>query len=303
MSFASLPSIPSLYETALVYSSELEATKSVSVDSKASPKVESVSKYITVPVCGSKSTSPFVTAEVCPTEASTEYEDAECRCKPEKVVVSEGIQAAVPEPIEQVVLQPVERDITEPVEEVVPTPAEEDVHAVPLPPARKEISIPIPEPVVAVEPIAGPPIIEIPREFLLYPPPSPTIRSPVKTTLSVSTTRIARSIPLPETFPHSFAGSATDDVATVVCRRVDSKHPTLTLSSRPANPRAPPSPFIRESLWAPETDDTYESSMHQFWWLPLRYNPYLFLNLKTSHLIRLSCGLPPPHTLLKSRAD
>jgi hypothetical protein len=62
-------------------------------------------------------TSPYVTAEVCPTEASTEYEDAECRCKPEKVVVSEGIQAAVPEVIEPVVLQPVdsERVITEPV--------------------------------------------------------------------------------------------------------------------------------------------------------------------------------------------
>ena len=103
LSYASLPSIPSLYETALVCSSESEATKSVSVDSKASP-IESVSEYITAPVCDSEPTSPFVTAEVCPTEASTEYDDAECRCKPEKVVVSEGIQAAVPEPIEQVVL-------------------------------------------------------------------------------------------------------------------------------------------------------------------------------------------------------
>jgi hypothetical protein len=98
-----------------VCSSESEATKSVSVNSKASPKVESVSEYITAPV--REMTSPYVTAEVCPTEASTEYEDAECRCKPEKVVVSEGIQAAVPEVIEPVVLQPVdsERVITEPV--------------------------------------------------------------------------------------------------------------------------------------------------------------------------------------------
>jgi hypothetical protein len=35
----------------------------------------------------------------------------------------------------------------------------------------------------------------------------------------------------------------------------------LTPSSHPASPRAPPSPSIRESLWAPETDDTYESSI------------------------------------------
>jgi hypothetical protein len=78
-------------------SSESEATESVPVDSKASPKVESVSDCITTRVCESDSelTSPFATAsaEVCPSEASTQYEDAECRCKPGKVVVSEGIQA------------------------------------------------------------------------------------------------------------------------------------------------------------------------------------------------------------------
>ena len=54
---------------------------------------------------------PFVTTEVCLTEASTEYDDAECHCKPEKVTISEGIQAAVPEPIKQVVLQVVDRGL------------------------------------------------------------------------------------------------------------------------------------------------------------------------------------------------
>ena len=47
-------------------------------------------------------------------------------CKPEKVIVSEGIQVAVPEPIEQVVPQVVDRVITEPIEEVVSALAEED---------------------------------------------------------------------------------------------------------------------------------------------------------------------------------
>ncbi|KAN0109149.1 hypothetical protein V8E52_009580, partial [Russula decolorans] len=36
---------------------------------------------------------------------------------------------------------------------------------------------------------------------------------------------------------------------------------SLTPSPHPASPRAPPSPSIRECLWAPETDDTYESSI------------------------------------------
>ena len=53
MSFTSLPSIPSLYKAAVVCSSESETTKSISVDSKESPKVDSVSEYITAPVCES----------------------------------------------------------------------------------------------------------------------------------------------------------------------------------------------------------------------------------------------------------
>jgi hypothetical protein len=70
MSFASLPSIPSLYGTAEVCSTESEATKSVPGEMKASPKVESVSDYITAPVCESEPPSPFATAEVCRTEVS-----------------------------------------------------------------------------------------------------------------------------------------------------------------------------------------------------------------------------------------
>ena len=36
---------------------------------------------------------------------------------------------------------------------------------------------------------------------------------------------------------------------------------TLTRSRRTESSRAPSSPSIRESLWSPETDDTYESSI------------------------------------------
>ena len=52
MSFASLPSIPSLYGTAEVCSTESEARKSVS--DKASPKDGSMSDYIMAPVCESE---------------------------------------------------------------------------------------------------------------------------------------------------------------------------------------------------------------------------------------------------------
>ena len=78
MSYASLPSIPSLYGTAEVCSTESEATKSVS--GKASPKDGSVSDYITAPVCKSELPSPFATAEICPAEVLTQV-------SPEKLVI------------------------------------------------------------------------------------------------------------------------------------------------------------------------------------------------------------------------
>jgi len=102
MSFALLSTTPSLYETTKVCSTESETAKSVSsgnfITVKASLKAESISDYIMAPVCKSGLTLLFTTAEICPTEVSTEYDDAECHCKPEKVVASEGIQVVEPAP-------------------------------------------------------------------------------------------------------------------------------------------------------------------------------------------------------------
>jgi hypothetical protein len=81
-------------------------------------------------------------------EALTKYNDEECRYKPEKVAISEGIYVAVPESVEQVV---------QPIKEEVPTPSEEAAHVVPLPPTGEKILIPVPEPVFAAEPITEPP--------------------------------------------------------------------------------------------------------------------------------------------------
>ena len=92
-------------------------------------------------------------AAVCLTEASTEYGDAECCCKLEKVVVLKGFQ----ESIEPAIPQLVGWVIGEPVEGAVPMPAEQDVHAS-LPCTGEDI--PVLKPVVADKPIPGPPITE-----------------------------------------------------------------------------------------------------------------------------------------------
>ncbi|KAF8258149.1 hypothetical protein EI94DRAFT_1816001 [Lactarius quietus] len=101
MSFASLPSIPSLYETAELCPTDTEATKSISsedfITAKASTKAESLSDFITAPVC-------------------KKYHDVERRCKPEKVAtISEITQVTLSEPIQQAI-----RAIHEPVVEPVP---------------------------------------------------------------------------------------------------------------------------------------------------------------------------------------
>jgi hypothetical protein len=101
---------------------------------------------------------PFATAEICLTEVSTEYDDAECRCKTEKLVISEGVQVA--EPVEQVV--------TQPVEELVRTP-EETVPVVPLPLAGEDVTIPVPIPI----PIPGP--VPVPVPIPVYAPNPPVI--------------------------------------------------------------------------------------------------------------------------------
>ncbi|KAI9513417.1 hypothetical protein F5148DRAFT_4214 [Russula earlei] len=290
MSFASLPSIPSLYETAEVCSTESETTKSVSSadfnTAKASPQAESVSDYITAPVCESEPPSPFTTAEICPTEASTDYDDAECRCKPEKVVVSEGVQVAVPEPIAQVITQPVEGE--------VPPAVEEPVHVIPREPTPAEVQISVPEPAVPAEPIPGPPVTYIEPGFALYPedlstPSSFSDIGSIPSVSSVSTTMIARYIPLPgsvsspsllsvelrpeppavvpmrpasparsiRSIPSPLFGPSESLPTTSLLSSVTESTPTTITPSR----RAPSSPSIRESLWAAETDDTYESSI------------------------------------------
>ena len=55
----------------------------------------------------------------------------------------------------------------------------------------------------------------------------------------------------PETLP----------TTSLLSHRVGPKQPYTVVSCQSSTPRAPPSSSIRESLWAPETDDTYEPSI------------------------------------------
>ena len=94
------------------------------------------------PFCDSKLTSPYTTAEICLTDTSTEYNDAECHCKPEKAVISEGTQVTPPELIQEVTWV------------IAPQPVEEPMQVVAQPAQA------IPEPIEEPVPIAHPPFIK-----------------------------------------------------------------------------------------------------------------------------------------------
>ena len=338
MSFASLPSIPSLYETAIVCPTDSEATKSISsedyITAKASVKAESVSDYITAPVCDSEPTSPYTTADICPTEVSTEYDDAECRCKVEKAIVSEGTQVTPPEPIQEVVrviaVQPVEepaqvvaRDVGDevqaipvPIEEPVPLAPPPLIEVVPSPPPavvvlpqppaeEEEIQMPVPEPVEAPRPRSPerfplPQIIMVDPEFRPYPRDdissvsSPSDIGSIPTTSSRVSARnielpesvsgsslLASELPserpivqplrpltstrsissIPSSLPRPSPIAPPDSMpTTTLLSSVTESTPSIITASRRSS-RAPSSPTIHSSLWAPETDDTYESSV------------------------------------------
>ncbi|KAF8265917.1 hypothetical protein EI94DRAFT_1803789 [Lactarius quietus] len=148
MSFTSesLPSIPSLYKTTELCPTNSEATKSISSEdfitlAKASTKVESVSDYITAPVCDSEptQTSPSTTVDICPMEVYTKYDDADHVTPPEPS--QEVIQVIATQPVEELVMQAVDEEVQaqavpEPVPIVLPPLVEEPVQVVPPPPVE-----------------------------------------------------------------------------------------------------------------------------------------------------------------------
>ena len=176
---------------------------------------------------------------------STEFDDAECRCKPEKVVISAGVQVA------ELLVQPIEEPVRTPEEAVpvVPLPraGEDTLISVPVPvpvpvpsPAPGHVHGPVPgpvpvpaaaptpprRPVVAAEPIRELPVTYMGREFLLYPRGSPTTSAPsdIESTPSMSTMMIARDIPFPASI---LCPSPTPSLPVTSARSVRSAVPPL----------------------------------------------------------------------------
>src|SRR6202789_3975276 len=91
-------------------------------------------------------------------------------------------------------------------------------------------------------------------------PESVASLSVVSSELPVSPVRSV-TVPPPFPGPSPIRSPETLPMTSLLSSVTKSTPSTLTPSPDPASPRAPHSLSIRESLWAPETDDTYEPSI------------------------------------------
>ncbi|KAI0943617.1 hypothetical protein AcW1_002739 [Taiwanofungus camphoratus] len=225
-SFVSLPTIPSLpsdYETAEVCSTEYEAA----------PKcpTEPASDYETAEICPTEPSSEYITAELCSTEVSTDYDTAECRCK-EDIRPPSPIPTIPSSPATELeVLGVLPEDVPLPPSTYSPTVASTDLTGGPGSPKDRAVASPSPvEPTLegsSTESIPGPSPI-LPSESLLEPSVSiSTVSTPTESSVS----------PTP------------------------SSQLTPSIPSTIEQPPTPSSPAIPESLWAAESDESYESSL------------------------------------------
>ncbi|KAA1474371.1 hypothetical protein DENSPDRAFT_882747 [Dentipellis sp. KUC8613] len=282
-SFASLPTIPSDYDTAEVCSTEFGTAEKCSSGSESDfvtidvAKTEPTSEYATAGVCDSDRSTTFTTAEVCPTEPPTEYKTAECRCKPEeeckcptpsarsvseegvreveeKELREEGIQTAIPVPPEPV--QPEEEEAE--VESII---APSDIPSMPSisvrePPVTRPEDVPLP-PSIYSPSLLSSEISSVRDLDLGESVPTPSTIKSVSVGLPSVSLPAPSPIPRPESLPTtSLLSSVTESTPTSMTPSEQSEGGSL-----PSPHPVPPSPSIRESLWAPETDDSYESSL------------------------------------------
>ena len=85
--------------------------------------------------------------------------------------------------------------------------------------------------------------------------------SPIASPSVVSSVSCFRSVPPPLLEPSPIRSLETLPTTSLLLSVTESTPSSLTPSLHPASPQSPPSPSIRGSLWAPKTDDTYESSI------------------------------------------
>lgn len=246
-----------------------------------------------------RSSEGFVTCEVCKSETSTEYETAVCRCArkpPSEEAASEPAQptpvtmpSPLPEPQPRMPSPlPIERRDeaieTSPIPEVSPLPV-----IVPVPivvePEHEPEPQPIPQPQPSPQPSSLSSLQPITPEEIPLPPSAPgsvysssllsSPRSLSDIDLGPSITRsipsdslldVPSSLPAPSpigpplSVPSTPLLSSITESSVTPDEQIPESERTPT-SARARSTRTPSSISVRESLWAPETDLSYESSM------------------------------------------
>ncbi|KAI0037086.1 hypothetical protein K488DRAFT_81579 [Vararia minispora EC-137] len=259
-SITSLPTIPD-YETADTCSHSEYTTAPRCKSSSDSGE----SAFVTAPACKSESGSEYTTAPRCPScggsQDGTEYLDAECRCG--QKAVEEAVQTTPLAPPQS--LPPPRLPPSPPPVAAVPVPVPIPVPAVtesPALPSAPVLITPLPLPSPASSSVSLPTPSEVPTlpssetESSVHPEgillPSSSISLISSPTVSEPSPAY-ESLSLPSTSLLTTESPTPSDVTT------PSAQPPSTRPPSRYSRRATPS--IRESMWATETDISYESSI------------------------------------------
>ncbi|KDQ55342.1 hypothetical protein JAAARDRAFT_195742 [Jaapia argillacea MUCL 33604] len=288
-SLGSPPTIPSSldYAMAEVCSTEYETAEVCSTEfSMAEVCTERMTEFSTADVCTERETE-FSTAEVCSTEPKTEYDTAKCVCVPVPSVTEEEVEESVeeeevehvledqrpeePEEPTPVVVVPEEdhaneeeseeaevTSIMSPPSEIAIIPStletESEIYPkeVPLPPSTYSPSIPSTE-LLSLE-ILEPSSMSSPSEI--------TISSPEEST-QVSVISPSPSMPIASIPSSPMTLSMSIQTESSITPTPTKRTPSVVSSSLSVSQPTPATPSIRESLWASESDKSYESSVLQ----------------------------------------
>ncbi|KZT04943.1 uncharacterized protein LAESUDRAFT_702914 [Laetiporus sulphureus 93-53] len=208
-----------------LHTTEYETAEVCSTEYETAPKcpTERTSEYETADVCTTEPGSEYITANVCSSDASTDYRTAECRCLKPDAIDDDAMSTMAPSTIPTIPSPPPESFMER---EIQPEDA-------PLPSTTFNPST---EFSMFVEPT--PSVLSsrsIPGPSPIQPPPS-----------------VPRSLPSMSSISSPTESSVTPTSSSLLTPTVPS-----TLRRSPI----PPSPSVPESLWAAESDGSYESSL------------------------------------------
>lgn len=271
-SFSSLPTIPS--ESDFVTAEVGSSVPSEPVDYVTADVCPTETDYETADVGVTPAPTEFVTASVCPSEVSTDYDTAQCHCpKPEPEPELESESEVLPEP-SPVPTEVVERDVSLAPSDRSPE-AEEDVISIKAPsempsiPSESELSyvelqpkdVPLPPSTYTPSLLSTSLLSEIQITPEPVSPPPPMSTPSLGDISSVS-------LPEPSPIPSSLQMPSQPSTVSTISSPTESSV-TPTSSSEPSSLTVPStveqpsisSPSIPESLWAAETDRSYDSSI------------------------------------------